>query len=84
MSDHPEDRPREHSPQADRPRNNPETNAARRSFLKLGLAGAGAAAAASRPTVAAAQQRRVSPLQDEKVRYSLTPHVERFYFLNRL
>ncbi|MFC7704708.1 twin-arginine translocation signal domain-containing protein [Plastorhodobacter daqingensis] len=52
----------------------------RRGFLKLGLLSAGAAAGAG----AAIAQNVHSPAGEPKQRYSLTPHVERFYFLNRL
>ncbi len=58
-----------------------QPEAGRRSFLKLGL-GTGLAAAAG-GTAATAWE----PLQEDeegKARYRLTPHVERFYFLNRL
>jgi hypothetical protein len=64
------------------PQDGAEVDAGRRDFLKTaGLAGA-AAAAASAAATGAAEAQEFPP--DEPVRYELTPHVERFYFLNRL
>ncbi len=53
----------------------------RRGFLTAaGLAGVGTAAAAVSPGAADAAE---SPEDQIKGRYQVTPHVERFYFLNR-
>lgn len=52
---------------------------ARRSFLLGGVGATAALAAAPR-----AAQAVESPQEQVEQRYSRTPHVERFYFLNRL
>jgi hypothetical protein len=58
-----------------------EIDAGRRDFLKTaGLGGAAAIAAAAAPHEAEAQQFPPPPT----TRYQRTPHVERFYALNRL
>lgn len=63
------------------PREPVEMDSTRRDFLKAaGVAGAAAAAVAAVPDAAEAQE--FPP--DEPVKYELTPHVERFYSLNRL
>lgn len=55
----------------------------RRGFLRTaGLAGAGAAAAAVSGASPAEAQR--FPPEPGDTRYRLTPHIERFYALNRL
>lgn len=55
----------------------------RRDFLKFGMGTAGAAAALAVGTASEAQTLE-SPEDQVKSRYSRTPHVERFYLLNRL
>lgn len=67
------------------PESTPERDAdgGRRAFLKLGLGSAGAVAAVAAPSLVPAQDTE-GPEEQVKVRYSLTPHVERFYALNRL
>lgn len=58
-----------------------DTGVGRRVFLTAaGLAGAGSVAAV---TLAPAEATE-SPEEMVEGRYSVTPHVERFYFLNRL
>jgi len=53
----------------------------RRAFLTAaGLAGAGSMAAVALPQAEAAE----TPEEAVASRYRVTPHVERFYFLNRL
>lgn len=59
-----------------------KVDAGRRGFLTAaGLAGAGTAVAAVSLGTADAQE---SPEEQVQARYQATPHVERFYFLNRL
>ena len=55
----------------------------RRDFLKLGAGTAGAATALVVASGGEAQTLE-PPLEQVKSRYSRTPHVERFYFLNSL
>jgi hypothetical protein len=69
------------------PENEPEhgegVDAGRRGFLKAaGAAGAGAAAV-SAASLAEADVAE-APEEQLKSRYRLTPHIERYYFLNRL
>ncbi|HSK41998.1 MAG TPA: twin-arginine translocation signal domain-containing protein [Arenibaculum sp.] len=60
-----------------------ETGKGRREFLKaIGIAGVGAVVATAAPTGDA--QGAETAEEQVKGRYSLSPHVERFYFLNRL
>lgn len=60
----------------------PEIDPARRRLL---LGGVGGAVAASAVSLAAAENSGPeSPAEQTKGRYRLSPHVERFYFLNRL
>lgn len=55
----------------------------RREFLRtVGIGGVGAAAAAAVP--AGDTQADEPQAEQVKERYRLSPHVERFYFLNRL
>ncbi len=66
---------------ADKPATAGDTDVGRRAFLTAaGLAGAGSVAAV---TLAPAEATE-SPEEMVEGRYSVTPHVERFYFLNRL
>lgn len=68
----------------ERPENRETVDAGRRGFLKsVGFAGAGAAAAMSVAALGDAESRE-APEEQIKGRYALNPHVERFYFLNRL
>lgn len=77
MTDHPED-------QTGRPGEAPaEVDAGRRRLLTVaGLAGAGAVAVTA-ASVGGADGAE-SAEEQIKARYERTPHVERFYFLNRL
>lgn len=59
-----------------------EVDRKRRDFLRA--AGVTGAAAAAAVTVAPGEASAQEFPPDEPVRYELTPHIERFYFLNRL
>lgn len=56
----------------------------RRNMLAMGATGAGVAVAASLASDGAAARVAEPPEEQIKGRYRLTPHIERFYFLNRL
>lgn len=62
------------------PKTTSEVDPTRRRFL---LAGAGGAVGVSAVALAADAEPE-APAEQIKGRYRLTPHVERFYFLNRL
>ena len=62
------------------PKTTTEVDPTRRRLL---LAGAGGAVGVSAATFAASAEPE-APAEQIKGRYRLTPHVERFYFLNRL
>lgn len=68
----------EHRPKP--PKSSAEVNVTRRRLL---LGGAGGALTLSAASHAVAQNPE-SPAEQTKGRYRLSPHVERFYFLNRL